>query len=292
MAGGLTRMLAFPTYHLLAVLWSHVWNSYTQLVTFGMVLGILQVLLKNQESRRKPLGQALVDFSYVGLNTVLVSVFLAWTTPDLAFYKLRQYVLSFGPFANGYLELFMAVVLCDFVAYWRHRLTHIGVLWKVHAIHHSSTVLNWLSAYRLHPLNAMINAFMEFTALYLAGFSGQAIVAATTFHVVYVLFVHSNIEVNFGVFGYIFVSPNHHRIHHSADAKESQTNFAFCFSAFDLIFGTYSGRRTVKETGCGPAFPQKGLMAQLMYPIALDEKLLASTAPSSRTDETGEAAVR
>ena len=34
-----------------------------------------------------------------------------------------------------------------------HRLLHRPLLWRFHAVHHSSTQVDWLSAVRVHPVN-------------------------------------------------------------------------------------------------------------------------------------------
>ena len=50
-------------------------------------------------------------------------------------------------------------LLFDALVYWTHRFYHeIPVLWKFHAIHHSTEHLDWASGFRAHPLDGTILA--------------------------------------------------------------------------------------------------------------------------------------
>ncbi|MBM3139025.1 MAG: sterol desaturase family protein [Chloroflexi bacterium] len=52
----------------------------------------------------------------------------------------------------AWLQALVIVLLVDFTGYWSHRVFHAwGPAWRLHAIHHSSTQVGWLSAARLHP---------------------------------------------------------------------------------------------------------------------------------------------
>jgi sterol desaturase/sphingolipid hydroxylase (fatty acid hydroxylase superfamily) len=62
--------------------------------------------------------------------------------------------LAAQPLALQGAEIF---VLGDFLGYWQHRLFHGRSLWPFHAIHHSSTDLDWLSSVRLHPVNDVVS---------------------------------------------------------------------------------------------------------------------------------------
>lgn len=49
---------------------------------------------------------------------------------------------------SGYSRL---LVVGDLLAYWLHRAFHVRPLWRFHAVHHSSTHLDWLSSAGLFP---------------------------------------------------------------------------------------------------------------------------------------------
>ncbi|HEX5142012.1 MAG TPA: sterol desaturase family protein, partial [Dehalococcoidia bacterium] len=51
------------------------------------------------------------------------------------------------------LQLVEFLLLADLLAYVQHRAFHtFERLWRIHAVHHSSTEVDWLSSVRVHPL--------------------------------------------------------------------------------------------------------------------------------------------
>jgi sterol desaturase/sphingolipid hydroxylase (fatty acid hydroxylase superfamily) len=63
-------------------------------------------------------------------------------------------------------------------------------------------------------------------------------------------FVHSNAKINLGWLGWVVVSPQFHRVHHSVDPAHADKNFAGVFSIFDYLFGTaHPSRDAYPETG-------------------------------------------
>jgi sterol desaturase/sphingolipid hydroxylase (fatty acid hydroxylase superfamily) len=52
-------------------------------------------------------------------------------------------------------------------------------------------------------------------------------------------FSHANWRLELGRLGYLFISPQVHRIHHSVEQRHINKNFASLFPVIDMIFGTY-----------------------------------------------------
>jgi len=52
--------------------------------------------------------------------------------------------------------------LGDLLGYWMHRIFHrTGILWPIHAIHHSSEQVDWLSSVRVHPLDTLFHDYLS-----------------------------------------------------------------------------------------------------------------------------------
>jgi sterol desaturase/sphingolipid hydroxylase (fatty acid hydroxylase superfamily) len=71
------------------------------------------------------------------------------------------------------------------------------------------------------------------------------------------------------VFAHRLVTPQFHRIHHSADAKEGNSNFGVMLPIWDMMFGTHVDPVTteVREAGIqGDPIPHRWL-AELSSPI-------------------------
>jgi sterol desaturase/sphingolipid hydroxylase (fatty acid hydroxylase superfamily) len=134
----------------------------------------------------------------------------------------------------------LAVLLIqDALLYWIHRGFHTRLGWKFHSIHHSSAVLDWLSASRFHLVNNLLAFTMADVAVLLMGFAPAALLALAPFNVVYSAMVHANLNWTFGPLRYLFASPVFHRWHHTADGAGLDRNYAPTLPLLDVIFGTF-----------------------------------------------------
>lgn len=161
------------------------------------------------------------------------------------------------------------LVIQDILLYWIHRAFHLRAAWKFHAIHHSPTVLDWMSMTRFHPVNNLLEFALADVVVVLMGFSPMTIAVLTPFNLVYSAMVHANLNWTFGPLRYVFASPVFHRWHHTRQEAGLNKNFASTFPLLDLIFGTFymPAGRFPDEFGNGdPEFP-KGFWSQLIYPF-------------------------
>ncbi len=160
-------------------------------------------------------------------------------------------------------------VLSDFTAYWLHRAFHRGWLWRVHAVHHSSRELDWLSAVRLHPLNELITRSVQVLPFYFLGFSPMVLAGVAPFLSVYAILLHANVNWSFGPLRYVIASPAFHRWHHTSEAEGVDKNFAGLLPIWDLLFGTFhmpKGKRAQEFGIVGNDMPEN-LWGQLLYPF-------------------------
>ncbi len=137
------------------------------------------------------------------------------------------------------LQIIETLVAADFLAYVGHRLFHRrGMLWRIHAVHHSSVDLDWLSATRLHPLNEVGMRLFQVVPLYLLGFRGGALAAAVPILAGWAVIIHANLNWDLGPLRYVIASPAFHRWHHTSEVEGLDRNFAGLFPWIDAMFGT------------------------------------------------------
>lgn len=160
-------------------------------------------------------------------------------------------------------------VIQDFLLYWIHRMFHSRAAWKFHAVHHSPTVLDWMSMTRFHPVNNLLEFALADVAVVLLGFSPMTIAVLTPFNLVYSAMVHANLNWTFGPLRYVFASPVFHRWHHTRQEAGLNKNFASTFPLLDLIFGTFfmPAGKLPDEFGNGDAEFPAGFWGQLVYPF-------------------------
>jgi sterol desaturase/sphingolipid hydroxylase (fatty acid hydroxylase superfamily) len=177
-----------------------------------------------------------------------------------------------GPLAQ--LPLWLQVVIflvgSDVMMYWIHRTFHgAPVLWKYHAVHHSSEDLDWISAARFHPINIFLGSVAVDVVLLVAGISPNVLVFLGPFTIAHSAFVHANLNWTLGPFRYVLAGPVFHRWHHTAADRGGEKNFASTFPVLDVIFGTFYMPKEKLPDAYGvndKAFPP-GFGAQMIYPF-------------------------
>lgn len=143
----------------------------------------------------------------------------------------------------GWVNILVTVVVFDGLIYFQHRFFHSKpFLWQLHGLHHSDPELDFSSAGRFHTIEIFIS-FLIKSIFVLA--LGSSVVAIIVFEVILngmATFNHSNIKLPpklESVIRLFIVTPEMHRVHHSIEKKETNSNFGFNFSLWDHLFKTY-----------------------------------------------------
>jgi len=159
---------------------------------------------------------------------------LVWASlPALAQAWPREWPLPLqAALALGWMEL---------AAYAAHRAHHrCRPLWRLHALHHSSTRLYWLNNFRFHPLNHALNAAVGLLPLVLLGAPAEAVMGAMAVSLPVLMLQHLNADLRLApVWNRVFSTHEAHRWHHSARPEEAHANFGRSLLVWDHVFGTY-----------------------------------------------------
>jgi sterol desaturase/sphingolipid hydroxylase (fatty acid hydroxylase superfamily) len=206
----------------------------------------------------------------VGIVLALVLAAVATGVP-LEQQHLEEFLRPKGAVARqpAWLQLLELLLLADLLAYGVHRLFHRGRLWRFHAVHHSSTHVDWLSSVRLHPVNDALTRIVQALPIVLLGFDPALLAAYVPLLTFYALFVHANVPWGFGPFRYLLASPAFHRWHHAAEEEGLNRNFAGLFPFIDVLFGTFHmpAGRAPERFGTPEDDVPAGILAQLLYPF-------------------------
>ena len=136
-------------------------------------------------------------------------------------------------------RVLLVFVLSDLVGYLVHRAMHrLPWLWRFHALHHEATELSWLDAWRQHPVDFVLHGVAVGLPGALLGASLSDLASVVVLRKAFTTFLHANVAVSFGPLRWVLASPAFHRVHHSADPRLYDTNFAGTFPVWDLLFGT------------------------------------------------------
>ncbi len=137
------------------------------------------------------------------------------------------------------LQLIEAMLLADIGIYVAHRAFHaVPWLWRFHAVHHSSEELDWLSAYRVHPIDQVVTKATALLPVFALGFSTEVVAILFIIQQVHAVLVHANTRLDFGPFKWLLVSPQFHHWHHANEKHAYDKNFAAQFPFLDWLGGT------------------------------------------------------
>ncbi len=213
------------------------------------------------------------DFHHFIVNHMVVGFVLLAT--NLMVHKLFGWAAKDGiqawvqglPFA---VALFLIILVADLVQYWTHRAYHeVPLLWRLHAVHHSTKHMDWLAGSRQHIVELLITRTLVLAPIYVLGFSKEVIDAYIVVVGFQAVFNHANVSVRLGPLRYLVVTPNFHHWHHSQDDEAIDKNYAAHFAFLDHLFGTavQSDRKWPDRYGVVGDYVPDGFLKQLKFPF-------------------------
>ena len=144
------------------------------------------------------------------------------------------------------LALVIALVVLDFAIWLQHVMVHaIPLFWRIHRMHHADLDYDLTTGARLHPLEIILSMGLKFLVILMLG---PPVLAVILFEVILnalAMFNHGNIRLPLGVdrvLRLLIVTPDMHRVHHSPQDDETNSNFGFNLSIWDRLFGTYKAQ--------------------------------------------------
>ena len=142
----------------------------------------------------------------------------------------------------GWMAFVLAFVLLDFAIYLQHVVFHhVPVLWRLHRLHHADLDFDTTTGIRFHPLEIALSMGIKLALVLALGAPPEAVLVFEIVLNATSLFNHGNVSLGKfdGLVRAIFVTPDMHRVHHSAVRTETNSNFGFNFSFWDRLCGTY-----------------------------------------------------
>ena len=142
-----------------------------------------------------------------------------------------------------YITVIASVIIMDFVIYVQHIMVHaIPVLWRLHRVHHADPDYDVTTGARFHTLEIILSMLIKFATILLLG---PPVVAVILFEIILnvtAMFNHGNVGLPPAldrVLRWVLVTPDMHRVHHSVEDDEANSNFGFSLPWWDRLFGTY-----------------------------------------------------
>ena len=141
------------------------------------------------------------------------------------------------------LAILIAVVAMDFIIYLQHVMVHaVPLLWRIHRVHHADLDYDVTTGARFHTIEIILSMLIKFATIIVLG---APVVAVVIFEVVLnalAMFNHGNVGLPKSLDSFLrwfIVTPDMHRVHHSVEDDETNSNFGFNLTWWDRLFGTY-----------------------------------------------------
>jgi len=219
-------------------------------IRLGFFLGVFAVIAVWEvfaPRRALTVSKALRWASNLGLvvlNTVLLRLLFPLAAVGLAAFSAQN---GWGLLNHFEVPFWMAVPLAviamDFVIWLQHVMVHaVPALWRLHRVHHADLDYDVTTGARFHPLEIILSMLIKLATITVLG---PPVVAVVIFEVMLnatALFNHGNIRLPGAidrVLRWVLVTPDMHRVHHSVEDDETNSNFGFSLTWWDRLFGTY-----------------------------------------------------
>ncbi|MBI2289286.1 MAG: sterol desaturase family protein [Betaproteobacteria bacterium] len=219
-------------------------------VRLGAFLGVFALMAawevaaprrKLRESKSIRWGNNL---AIIVLNSALLRILFPAAAVGVAAFVAERGAGLLNIYAVPYpLAMVLSLLALDLAVYLQHLMFHaMPVLWRVHRMHHADLDFDVTTGARFHPLEMILSMLIKFAVILVLG---PPVLAVLIFEVLLnatAMFNHSNVRIPQSwdrALRWLVVTPDMHRVHHSIDAPECNSNFGFNLPWWDRLFGTY-----------------------------------------------------
>ena len=224
--------------------------AYEAAIRMSFFLGVfaLMAFWEVLSPRRRPVLSKMLrwgnNLGLVIFNSILLRFIFPAAAVGVAALASEQGwgLLNYYPLPL-WLSLTISLFVMDFVIYLQHILMHaVPILWRLHRVHHADLDYDVTTGARFHPIEIILSMLIKFVTIVALG---PTIVAVVIFEIVLnamAMFNHANVRLPLRmdhVLRQLIVTPDMHRVHHSVDYDEANSNFGFNLAFWDRWFGTY-----------------------------------------------------
>ena len=245
-------------------------------LTFVGVLAFCLVLEWRKERSLRRYGSRgfrtdlLYSFVYLsGIYSLLVGLpVYRFLTTRLTHWvpALQTHALTHVP---APVQFIVGLAIADVTYYFWHRTVHaVPFLWAFHSVHHSQQEMTFATSLRVHIFEEVVRGLFYFVPFFLLGIPAT-VWLPVDIAINWLLFLeHSDLDWTYGKIGTLLVSPHFHRVHHSVELQDVDTNVGSFLSIWDRLFGTANLRATRPSAyGVPGQDVPESFTRQLAYPF-------------------------
>ena len=217
----------------------------------------IEAWLRRRPARRDRLNLLYAPFFIVPEIALGLAGFLAVDALRRHLGLDHAVAIGFAPPAFEFLEVLVFLFILDGVLYLMHRLQHaVPVLWAGHRLHHCDRHVDVTTTTRIHLLDQILRVAM------VSGTFGLVVAPPHLtspywmfIPLVWIYYIHLNIDVGHGRLWWLATSPRYHLLHHEKIERGTGCNFAAFFPVWDIIGRTAETRPQVAPLRLGTGGP-------------------------------------
>jgi sterol desaturase/sphingolipid hydroxylase (fatty acid hydroxylase superfamily) len=224
--------------------------QHESVIRLGCFAGVLALMAaweflapRRRLSTAKP-PRWLSNLGLVALDTAVVRLLFPLGAAGVALVAEER---GWGLYHNlplpGWLAVALAVVALDFAIYLQHVLFHaVPILWRLHMVHHADLDFDVTTGVRFHTLEILLSLGIKGAAILLLGAPALGVLIFEVLLNATSMFSHGNVRLPAWLdrlLRLVVVTPEMHRVHHSIDPRETNSNFGFNLPWWDYLLGTY-----------------------------------------------------
>lgn len=231
-------------------------EAQTRLIVFAglfCAMALLETLAPRREKKPVTAKRWFTNWTIVIIDSVLVRLLFKTAAVGGALWAAEQGIGLFNMVAAPYwLAIIVSFIVLDFAVWLSHVASHkIPIFWRIHRMHHSDVDFDVTTAIRFHPIEIILSMIWKYAVVVAVGAPATAVLL---FEIVLnggAMFNHSNWRLPLWIDRWlrlIIVTPDMHRVHHSIERREHDTNYGFNLSIWDRLFNTYTDQPELGHT--------------------------------------------
>ena len=222
-------------------------------VRLGVFLGVLALMaawealaprraLAVSKARRwaSNLGIVVLNSALLRIIFPATAVAVAVLAQERGWGLLNQYEVPFT------LAVAASVIALDLAIYLQHVMFHaVPALWRLHRVHHADLDFDVTTGARFHPIEILLSMLVKMAVIVVIGPPAAAVMIFEVLLNATAMFNHANVRLPLAadrLLRLLVVTPDMHRVHHSVEEHETNSNFGFNLSLWDRLFRTYKAQ--------------------------------------------------
>lgn len=207
------------------------------LVGLLLVLTLIEMWLSYREDRKYYKKRDTLTNVYLTSLAFIINLSVKAATFFILDYAWRYRLFEIK---TAWIYWIILIIIQDFLYWILHYVGHYSrMFWAMHVTHHSSEHFNLTTGFRSTVFEPLYRVFF-YLPLAFMGFSAIDTLYAYLITQLYGNLVHTQYNIPLPKwYGYIFVTPSQHRVHHASNIPYLDKNMGMVFIIWDRLFGTF-----------------------------------------------------